>query len=226
MKLRQLLAATLIPAALMACQHSPQSHSTTAASPGWDDFLAWWPGTYTNSHQTSAGTDASPEDAYEYLRLHIARIDNSTFGENAYYAEWQNADDPADVRRQRIYGFDREGESYVLRLHIFPRDEAMQQNTSGAHLDPAKLDGLTPDDMVDLKGCDVYFHLNGQKFAGEMRRGECAFDAPGDGIPSYSWSQMMLGPQEFAYLDGWFRATDDSLFQRFAPGWVEFRKED
>lgn len=225
MKVQSLVTMLTILLTLSGCQHAVSPRPASASAPDWEEFIAWWPGTYTNTRQVTAGTNDTEGKTHEHLRLHIARIDNPAFGKNAYYAEWQNADDPKDVRRQRIYSFEESGGNYVLRLHIFPEDTLLRQRTAGAYENPARVSDLTPADMVDLKGCDVYFHAEGGEFVGEMRKGACAFNGPDDGIPIYSWTQMTLGPQEFSYLDGWYRAADNMLFRRFAPDWVKFKKE-
>jgi hypothetical protein len=184
-------------------------------------FLGYWPGVYDNLAQVAGQTGATRNQA---TRLYIRRVEAPAFGADVYYAEWQDAADPAKVTRQRIYAFSREPSGELrLALHIFsPENKALVARTIGAHEDPRKLDGVTPADMAGLKGCDVFFRPDGAGFSGAMIKGDCAFPAP-DGTPIYSWSQMKLNADTFSYLDGWFR-TDGTLFQRMSPDWYVFRK--
>lgn len=212
--------ATLICLILLA------SPASIAAEPDpWADFLEWWPGTYNNMAQVNAQkAGAEPDKANTAQRLFIRRVDLPAFGDDVFYAEWQAYDDPTNIMRQRFYAMENEGGVQRLNLHIFPNDAAFRDRTVGAHLDPSKLSGITPADMVDLKGCDVFFEWQNDHFAGAMKKQECAFPAP-DGTPIYSWSQMRLKPSAFEYLDGWFN-TDDSVYQRLAYHWYVFEKAD
>ena len=121
------------------------------------------------------------------------------------------------------FEIDQAEQKLRLNLHIWPADKPeFVARTSGAHLDPRKLSGVTPADMAGLKGCDVYFDAVAAGFSGAMKKGACAFAAP-NGSPIYSWSQMILTPTQFSYLDGWFN-LDGTVFQKFAGDWYVFDK--
>lgn len=189
-------------------------------------FLSYWPGEYSNNAQVAKEARRTADRKREHMRLIVKAIDLPSFGEHAFYVEWQEFKNPDKVLRQRIYGFEMDGEEFRLNLHIFPNDKEFVERTSGAHLDPTKLAGVTPDDMAALPGCDVFFRATNDSFAGAMQKQSCRFNAPGTGEPIYSWSQMQLTSQSFQYLDGWFRMDDDSLFRRSMPDWVVFDKLD
>ena len=176
-------------------------------------LLSWWPGSYDNGQQRTDGEPGAPAPT----RLYIREIDLPAFGDHVVYAEWQTLDDPVRVLRQRFYGFeiDRERQALRLNLHIFPPNPDFVARTRGAHENPAKVSDLTPDDMVPLPGCDVYFTWTGDHFAGAMDRGACAFPAPGSDVNIYSWSQMRLTEATFDYLDGWFH-LDGSYYRRMS----------
>lgn len=196
--------------------------------PQWQQFLSWWPGEYHNSRQVmdqrTATKDASNINVHQ--RLIITQVEAPAFGDAVYYAEWQAYANPANVMRQRFYVMEQDGDTLRLNLHIFPTDTAFVTRTAGAYADPAKLDGLTPADMVPLTGCDVFFTPEGTTaFSGAMIKQDCAFPAPGTDAPIYSWSQMRLEPTSFQYLDGWFN-PDGSTYMRLAPAWFVFNKQD
>ena len=187
----------------------------------WGQFLAWWPGTYA----TKVTMETDDENFVANRSLHIRRVELPSFGAEVFYAEWQDADQPESILRQRLYAFEREEDTFRLNLHIFPPDPEFQARTAGAHLDPSKLDGVTPEDMFPLSGCDVFFKWEGSEFTGAMKKGACAFDAPETGVPIYSWSQMRLQADSFSYLDGWYRASDDTIYWQPSSQWFDFRKK-
>ncbi len=190
-------------------------------------FLSWWSGDYDNLAQVRAQESAGMpvEERNRPTLLSIRKVDLPAFGPEAYYAEWRDATEPSTITRQRIYAFEIDPVEGRLRLnlHIWPLGDAdFRERTAGAYLEPSKLDGVTPADMTGLAGCDVFFRDTGERFAGAMEKGACAFQAP-DGTPVYSWSQMTLSPTQFSYLDGWFH-RDGKLFRRFTTEWYVFDK--
>lgn len=203
---------------------TPAAFADSSSNTGLN-FLSWWEGDYDNARQVAEQlAGPNPEKANTRQRLFIRRVNQPAFGDNVFYAEWQDYDDTSKIMRQRFYAMEEEGNVQRLNLHIFPTDDAFVARTSGAHMDPSKLDGVTPADMVPLKGCDVYFEWDGASFSGAMEKRACAFPAPGDGVPIYSWSQMRLEPESFLYLDGWFR-EDDSVYMQLANHWYVFEKQ-
>jgi hypothetical protein len=188
----------------------------------FETFLSWWPGTYDNSPQIEAGSENRG------VRLVISNVDVPAFGDHVVYAEWQDLNDPSQVIRQRFYSFeiDEARQALRLNLHIFPPDEDFKARTKGAYDDPARVETLTPADMVGLKGCDVFFMPTDGNFAGTMDRGACAFPVPTDDGPVdiYSWSQMKRTENTFEYLDGWFN-LDDSYYMRMSEDWYVFIRQ-
>jgi hypothetical protein len=193
----------------------------------FQQFLSWWAGDYDNLAQVqSQHAAASPGERNRPTLLFIRKVDLAAFGSEVFYGEWQDADEPGRITRQRIYAFQvNEADGKLrLNLHVWPPDPAFIARTGGAHLDPRKLEGVTPADMRGLKGCDVFFDRNGGEFAGAMKKGACAFPAP-DVTPVYSWSQMKLTANRFSYLDGWFHQDSGKPYRRFTDAWYEFDKK-
>jgi CpeT/CpcT family (DUF1001) len=200
----------------------------TVSIADYQQFVSWWAGDYDNLAQNKAQELAgrAQKDRNQPALLFVRKVDLPAFGSEVYYAEWRDANEPTKVTRQRLYGFEIDPAEQKLRLnlHIWPADKPeFVARTSGAHLDTRKLSGVTPADMVGLKGCDVYFDIAADSFSGAMKKGACAFPAP-NGTPIYSWSQMKLTPTQFSYLDGWFN-LDGTPFMRFPGEWYVFDKK-
>ncbi len=186
-------------------------------------FLELWGGSYDNRRHTR------PESAQgipgnEALRVEMRRVELPAFGQHVFYVEWQSLDDATKVFRQRIYvpRIDERERTLRLGLYIWPADRAdFIERTRGAHLDPKRLIGVTPADMVDLGDCDLRFRPKGRVFEGAMLPGACSFLAP-DGTAIYSWTQMRVAQGRFEYLDGWF-LPDGQSYRAFSRDWYRFK---
>ncbi len=206
----------------------PEVPGAGATQHDFDEFLAGWAGDYDNSAQVrrQQATGRPANERNNAMTLYIRRVDLPAFGEHVYYGEWRDGIDASNLVRQRIYVFELDAELGIrLNLHVWPADNAeFVVRTRGAHLDTTKLAGVTPADMFGLVGCDVFFHKTRDGFAGSMRKGACAFPAPGgEDKTVYSWSQMKRTPSQFSYLDGWYN-VDGSPYRRFAVDWNVFDK--
>lgn len=201
------------------CIASSCAHNSSNDPSNFEQFLSLWSGVYENTQQVE---DFVPQPI-DHQRLFVARVELPEFGEHVFYLEWQNL--PAEsVRRQRIYAFTKFEDEIELALHIFPNDEEFKSKTSGAHIDPTKLAGVSPRDMFPLPGCDIYMRQTQDGFSGQMRQGQCALPTTQDGRALYSWTKMRLSSTQFEYLDGWYFADDDQLARRFSPDWYKFNK--
>jgi hypothetical protein len=213
---------------IIAAWAGPGSADPSSTDADLKRFLSLWEGDYDNLAQIKAqeASGLAEKDRNQATLLFVRKVNLPAFGSSVFYAEWQLAQDPTKVTRQRIYAFSNDAAERKLRLnlHIWPADNPdFVARTKGAHLDPQKLNGITPADMAQLKGCDVFFDRTINQFEGAMTKGECAFPAP-NGKPIYSWSQMKLTSTQFSYLDGWFN-LDGSVFQKLSSDWYVFDKK-
>ena len=183
-------------------------------------------GTYANTVQYERQLQLPEAERNKHLRVFVKRVEGSAFGEDAYYVEWQDADAPGKITRQRIYGFERDGAQVVLRLHIFPNEAEFRARTGGAHLDPTKLAGIGPGDMVDLPGCDIYLAPTASGYAGAMALRACKLDYPGLEPDMYSWTQMEISDGRFSYKDSWRSLDDNGVTYALSPSWYVFFREE
>lgn len=81
--------------------------------------------------------------------------------------------DPGKIYRQRICVFTADYEENAIRLAIHtPNDVA---SLVDAHLDPSKLEGLTPDQTRHMPGCDVYWRKRAAEFDRQMKEKACSY---------------------------------------------------
>ncbi len=137
------------------------------------DFLDWFEGRFDNDRQVFFAAELGvPEDArHERIHSVFRKVELPAFGEHVFYVEQYSGADASNIYRQRIYVFTPSAETGEIRLDIHaPRDPA---RLAGAHLDPARLQGLTPDQATAFPQCAVYWRRQENQFIGETRRGEC-----------------------------------------------------
>lgn len=106
------------------------------------------------------------------LYTQVRRVNLPTFGSRVMYMEFARGGPDGDVMRQRIISFDDDPNrpSNVMLTYNFPDGEAYR----GAHKDPSKLDGLTPDDL-DLfeTGCELIWREREGVLIGSAHRATC-----------------------------------------------------
>ena len=138
-------------------------------------FLEWFPGVYDNQEQVyfEEQQGVAEEDRHERIHHTFAPVDLPAFGDNVFYVQQYLDDDPAKIYRQRIYVFSPDYEENAIRLQIHtPNDVA---SLVDAHLNPSRLEGLTPEQTRHMPGCDVYWKKRADEFDGQMKEGACSF---------------------------------------------------
>ena len=105
--------------------------------------------------------------------------------------------------RQRIYVFAPDYEENAIRLAIHTPKEVA--SLVDAHLDPSKLEGLTPADTTNRPGCDVFWRRRASEFDGQMKEGACSF------VSSRSGKRIII---------------DDDLILTDSEIWISDRAED
>ena len=100
-------------------------------------------------------------------------VDLPAFGEHVFYVQQHLNDDPAQIYRQRIYASQPDYEESAIRpiIHI-PNDVA---SLVDAHIDPAKLSSLSPEQTRVLPGCDVFWRRQANHFVGYMTPNACSY---------------------------------------------------
>jgi hypothetical protein len=169
-------------------------------------FLEWFPGVYDNQEQVYFEEEQGIPEDERHERIHhtFAPVDLPAFGENVFYVQQYLDDDPAKIYRQRIYVFTADYEENAIRLAIHtPHDVAALVD---AHIDPSKLDGLTPEQTRHMPGCDVFWKKRAAEFDGQMKAGECSFVSKRSGKRIIIDDDLVLSQDEIWISD---RAEDE-----------------
>lgn len=136
-------------------------------------FLEWFPGRYDNNNEVMFADDIGTPEEHRNERIHsiFYPVELPAFGEHVFYVQQYMDNEPGEVYRQRIYVFSTDNEANAIRLDIHaPNDPAALLD---AHLDPTKLEGLTPEMTRSYPGCEVFWRRQENQFVGETVRGAC-----------------------------------------------------
>lgn len=169
-------------------------------------FLEWFPGVYDNQEQVAFQDSLGVPEDERHERIHhvFEPVELPAFGEHVFYVQQHIDDDPGKIYRQRIYVFTVDHEEAAIRLAIHTPNDV--ESLIGAHLDPSKLDGLTPDDATNRPGCDVFWTRNANQFTGYMKDGACSFVSQRSGKKIIINDDLLLSEEEIWISD---RAEDE-----------------
>ena len=141
-------------------------------------MMAIWPGRYDNAEQMAVdkvrGYTSWRDGGHARITSTVVAVELPGIGENLLYVEDYLDGDPARIFRQKLYELevDIERAAIKLTLHSFNDPEGV----AGAHENPAKLDGLSADDLRQRDGCEMYFRPLGNGFSGAFDDGACTTD--------------------------------------------------
>ena len=169
-------------------------------------FLEWFPGVYDNQEQVAfqESLGVSEDEWHERIHHTFAPVDLPAFGEHVFYVQQYLDDDPSKIYRQRIYVFTADYEENAIRLAIHTPNDV--ESLVDAHLDPSKLDGLTPADTRNMPGCDVFWRKRAAEFDGQMKERACSFVSQRSGKRIIIDDDLILTENELWISD---RAEDE-----------------
>jgi hypothetical protein len=170
------LAGLLIAIAFMLSAAGPaqsQASNRGVLEQDFQLFLGWFEGRFDNDRQVFFERDLNVSEDARHERIHsiFRRVDLPAFGANVFYVEQYLEGDPARIYRQRLYvmSLDDAAQAIRLTIHIPTNPDPLR----GAHLDPARLVGLTPDQTTTYPGCDVLWRRQENQFVGAVPGGSC-----------------------------------------------------
>jgi hypothetical protein len=203
----------LVPLLCLACA-GPRGSATDADTQRVVDLLT---GTFSSAAQAAAAAAAvedPTEAAYFDIRLVHAPIWTDRDDGPWLYVEQAVAARPDRPYRQRVYRVRAEGDAVRSDVFVLPDGGADLVN---AWRDPARFDGLTPDDLEPRAGCTVFLRRSGEGFVGSAHDRDCASDFQGathttsivevdaDGIRSWDRGWDDAGAQVWGAVDGPYR---------------------
>lgn len=159
-------------------------------------MMSWFEGRFDNFGQVTEEKDQKAEFPHEHIHSIFARVNLPQFGENVFYVKQYMDGDPAKIYRQRLYVFTPNRKEKAVELQIYTFDD--EKKYLDAHLEPAKLNGLTQANLKATPGCEVYWRLekSGDKFDGTMKPNACSFVSQKSGKKIFISDDLFLTKDE------------------------------
>lgn len=175
---------------------------------------AWFGGVYDNSAQVAADEARKLPAEKRQMPLHqvVARVAMTRFDGLTYFQQLTNDGTTDTLLGVGIYQFrpDPATGTVQLRLHIF--DEA--ERFVDAHLDPAKLESVTTDDVHATAGCEFYFSrsANGSQLKGVMGEPGCYPISRSTGKKIHHVDELIIRPGELWNNARYYDLEGNQLF--------------
>lgn len=166
----------------------------TAPSGDYATLSSWLAGSFSSERQ-------SKEDpSYFDIRLHMTPIWQARSDGQWLYVEQARSDSLDQPYRQRVYCLLDRGGEFESRVYELPGDEPLK--FAGAWRDPAKLAGVTPEQLKLKDGCSIFLkRLPDGSFQGSTRGTGCVSTRQG---AAYTTSEVTLSADRLASWDrGW-----------------------
>lgn len=170
--------AAIVCALLLGLGTAAAAESSTPAQldADLDQMLAWFTGRFDSFAQAREDEENEVEEPHGRIHSIFAPVDLPAIGEHVFYVEQYSDGDPTKIYRQRLYRFEINAEHGDVELVIFALPDPAA--AVGAHQDPAKLAGLTIDNLKAYPGCEVHWTRHGRdtaddRFEGIVPKGAC-----------------------------------------------------
>lgn len=180
------------------------------------DLATLWEGWFDNFEYTQwQEARGIPAEAQEGRRLKIfKRVDVPALGKHVTYVEQYLGDPPESLFRQRLYHHWWDAKTREIVTDIYAMTPADEKRVLGAHLDPAKLNGLRKETMTNIPaGCEVRWRKIGDHFVGVQKAETCSYIPPGTNLTEpVRLSDTITLDENFLTTTTQFRKQDAELW--------------
>jgi len=171
-------------------------------------MMEWFEGEFDNMEQVyfDRVLKVGEEEAHGRVHSIFKRVAAPAIGLHLFYVQQYSDGDPEKVYRQRLYRFSADYDRSAIALQIFSFKDAAA--VKDAHLDPAKLEGLSDGDINAMPaGCTVFWQRRANQFVGSMDQGGCRIVSERSGMTLLIEDDLLLTENEIWIQD---RATDEA----------------
>ncbi len=171
----------------------------TALNQDMKQLLRLFEGEFDNFQQVYKEKEDKVAEVHEHIHSIFKKISLSAFGENVFYVLQYMDGDSSKIYRQRIYSFSENKNEHAIQLTIysFMADSLYYF----AHVNPEKLNSLTPAQMTKTDGCEVFWKKEGDTFIGYMKTNACNFISKRSGKKIFITDSLMLNKDEIWIRD-------------------------
>jgi len=186
---------------LAACASGPVRATANTSNAGLRELTTMMTGAFSSSRQAAA----DPQN-FRDVHLHMSPIWIDRADGPWLYVEQAMATTLDKPYRQRIYQLRANPDnSYTSAVYKLPGDATDSVlSFAGAWNNPSLLNGLTPEQLTPLTGCDIILRrLADGSFTGSTSGSDCASNRQG---ARYTTSEVMITP---TMLTSWDRGFDE-----------------
>jgi hypothetical protein len=231
MKRIALLASCLVASICLAAQ---TKKTKTSLAEDMQIMLQWFEGEFDNFQQVYKEKEDKVANVHEHIHSIFKRVALPSFSGNVFYVLQYMDGDSTKIYRQRLYSFTENKKENAVQLDIysFTADSLYYY----AHINPEKLNGLTPQQMTRTDGCEVFWKRDGEKFIGYMKEKACNFISKRSGKKIFITDSLVLTKDEIWIRDEAADENGNYLFGhkdkiphklkrcRFYKGWILLEK--
>lgn len=171
----------------------------------------------TGSYDSSSQASADPE--YYNILLHMEPIWTNT-SEYYLYVEQAVAENRDEPYRQRVYKLEKQGRKLVSRVYELPEPERFV----GAYNTPERFNTITPQDLVEKKGCAVYLKMDKYGvYRGQTKKKSCKSSLRG---ASYATSRVSINDSFVQSWDRGFNEEGEQVWGAVKGGYLFFKQDD
>ena len=207
----------------------------TGLDEDFERFLEWFPAEYDNNEQVwQQKVDEVPEDErLEHIHHIFLPVEAPNIGQHTFFVRQYMDGDYENVYRQRLYSLVPDREENAIRLKIYSfHDEAKYRDTDQ---DPSIIRDLTPEEVRNMPGCDVFWRFEQDHFVGTMKDKACFYFSERMGQNIYITDELKLTESEIWINDEAFDEAGNRVFGRDTPhvnrkvryfaGWAVLQKK-
>jgi len=185
---------------MFACQ----GETPTGSTADLDTLYSWMSGSFASTTQAAADSN------YFDIRLEMIPIWQNHPG-HWLYVEQAVAGYEDRPYRQRVYELEQGPEDTLLsHVYLLPRPERFIQQ-------PAALNQLTPDSLIDRAGCSIHLVRRDSAFVGGTQGRQCVSSLHG---ATYATSNVEVRPDRLTSWDQGFDLADIQVWGAEQGGYV------
>jgi CpeT/CpcT family (DUF1001) len=228
----------------LVCALASVAQKNTAKPSLKDDMklmLQWFEGEFDNFQQVYKEKEEKAANVHEHIHSIFKPVSLPLLGRNVFYVLQYMDGDSTKIYRQRLYSFSENKTENAIQLDIY------SFNTDSlyyyAHLQPAKLSGLTISQLSKTDGCEVFWKRtvaatagDPVSFTGYMKEKACNFISKRSGKRIFITDSLKLTTNEIWIRDeavdengGYVFGNKDKIPHklkrcRFYKGWILLEK--
>jgi len=164
-------------ASVLACSAAfAQGQDGTPAERDVTIIAEMLPGTYDNREQVyfEGRLGVAEEARHERLHTIVERVSLPAFGAVVFFVQESRNNQLDEPHRLRLWALQPDNQAGAVRMTIyFLEFDPSSERYRNAHLNLEVLAELTPDNVVAIEGCDVFWRRQAGQFHAAMEKTSC-----------------------------------------------------